>query len=390
MPAVQLVAGVLMGYNSWQLLGRHRRGSILLAAVLFAGCGTAPVGTEPPNSFEVQGARPTVFYVSRSDVLTVSGDSGGSIPGRFGGRYGTGFGPIATRGRAGLMYLAIHDPGDSATTSDLRLASDAGDSLLVEGCDTFALRADDTIACSRPDKDGTQVVVRTSDGAVAFWTASAADLVVLGWAGSELIVEELHGEAGTLPIIEKLSGPGTPVVLRKDAGVTAISPDGSRLLVDAMVDSTNSAMVIDVASGQQTGRVRLADDASILGSASWTDEGVAAAGFGKDATTQFAVVLHEDGDDLVEAGRVALPAGTLNGLAEPYLSGDGAIEGWTVDGSVRVDETGRMHETPYRLVSCSLQAGWCELTPFGASNDQLGRVRTPSRPTSPNASEGEQ
>jgi hypothetical protein len=375
---------------------RRRVRLVMLGALLFASCG-APTASDRSDNASVgsqystqQSSSAEVRYISGGEVLTSNGDERAALEGNVGSRFGAGFAPLATEGLDGVLYLASNRVDGSPTTSDLRLLAANKDELLISGCDTFAVRADDAVACSRPTARGSEVVVRTKAGELSTWGSAEEDLVVIGWAGSELILEELHGEAGPAPRILKASKAGATEEVRQSAGVTAISPDGKHLLIDALVDGRNLALIIDTSSGVEAGQVLLADDTTILGAASWTDSGIVAAGFSEDGASQFAVLLHSEGADLVEAGRAKLPAGTLNGIAEPFLSeNEGEVGGWTVDGAVRVDATGKLHETPYRLVTCTLATGTCDLASVGSPNDQFGRLRTASRPAAENTSKGE-
>lgn len=319
-------------------------------------------------------------YVSGDVVSSGPGSDPIRLAASVGSRFGPGFSPLVSGGLGGLLYLAVDREEISSTRSDLRLKTDTADEMFIAGCDSFAINDAVGVACSKPSAEGSEIVVRSPDGELASWGSSSSDLVVIGWARDELILEEVHGEAGPLPTVLSVSEGAALYTVWEAAVVTAISPDGRRLLLDALVDGGNRSLIVDT-TGKQSGAVRLGDATIILGAASWTQYGVAAAGFSVNNTEQYAVLLVADGADLVENARLSLPDGTLNGLAEPFLlESEGIISGWTVDANVRVSDQGTTSESPYRIVTCSIASRSCVLTPAGAANEQFGRIRTASRP----------
>jgi len=155
------------------------------------------------------------------------------------------------------------------------------------------------------------------------------------------------------------------------------------VLVDQIAgDGSNVARLIDVESRKEVGRVDLAAGPTgiVLGQASWTRRGVAAAGFLDE--TSFAVWLSADDNGLALTGYAPLGQGLLNGLNEPYLDDFGEIHGWSVDETIHPDSSDNVDRSPYVLMTCTSEGQTCVRDGVvGLPNLQVGRVRTASRST---------
>lgn len=362
---------------------------VLAVLIVTAGCGKSEVVQDSATDRSLSAA-----------TLVAVGDAPGgiahgrSIPGLtmpllrdVGSAVGPQAAPLITPGLGGLLYLGRTSRPGELTASELRLVRDGTDTLLLPGAETFAVNSNGVIAAGRPTaQGGSEVVILSEPGAPAQVLATSnAHYEIHGWAGAYLIVREQFGESGVLPVVIRMTTSGDAVVLARDAGPTSISPDGSQVLLDVVNGGdSNVSMILDVKSGKQIGTVDLSGGPQglVLGQASWTSAGVAAAGFVDSATTStpYAVRLAETAGGLVLTDAVALPPGLLNGLNEPYLSNDGSsIRGWSVDASVHQDANDKVSRSPYLAVACDLASATCKVVPVGEPNLQIGRIRTTSR-----------
>jgi hypothetical protein len=225
--------------------------------------------------------------------------------------------------------------GDPLARPSIRLHDLETDSdrTYVSGGFSLAWRNDGAIAyfegAEREYRAGIRYVgdvfVRGSvDGRARRWTAATDRYVVAGWAGTTLLVYRL-GAGETLDLLA-LDGPGKRRVLASNAGLVAISPDGTGALVE---------------HGPETGPPRIellaVSNGAKLASLDLTtvDPSVGVVGYAGDWQGDLVAAPSASGLALFRvAGRRIELARTMHaaagqGLAEPRFVGAGRVTGWT-------------------------------------------------------------
>lgn len=320
---------------------------------------------------------------SMSDVVRVEH--------RIGGPFGSPLSPLAVPYGDGMLYLAVTSETGEPTTSELRYSCDGSDVLVAESASSVAVAADGRIAVTRSTSEADRADIVVLDGlGVAkstVWSPKAENFVLLGWADSTLLAIRSYGDSGQPPDLVALGGPDTEPVELAAATITAISPDGNLGLLDKVDDrGMNTSVLVDTATLKTVGAVDFsyAKGAEVvLGAASWHSNGVVASAW-VDGVASVALLEQVDtGLTLVDV--LVLPGNSSNGVNEPYLSSDGTtISGWVTDSAARPDASGSFRDSPYLLVSCSLERRECgsDGVPSDGNeasiNSQLARVRNPS------------
>ena len=226
-------------------------------------------------------------------------------------------------------------PGDPLARPSIRLhdLETESDSVFAAGAFSLAWRGDGAIAyfkgSGRDYRAGVRFVgdvfVRKSVHSPAQrWTRKSDRYVVAGWAGPILLVYRMRpGEALDLLAFD---GPGKRRLLASEAGLVAISPDGTGVLVE---------------HGPETGPPRLellaAANGMKLASLDLTtiDPSVGVVGYSGDWQGSFvaapsatgAAVFHVAGGRIELARAMRAPSG--QGVAEPRFVGPSRVTGWT-------------------------------------------------------------
>ena len=225
--------------------------------------------------------------------------------------------------------------GDRLATPSIRLHDfrTGADEPYVKGGFSLAWRSDGAVAyfkgAERDYRAGVRyvgrVVVRDSaEGKERAWTTAVDRYIVAGWAGPTLLVyREREGEA--LDVLA-LDGPGKARLLAADAGLVAISPDGTEALVEhGPVNGPPRMQLLAVASGARLASLDLTK----------VDPAVGVVGYAGDWKDDLAVAPSASGlaifrvagrsIELVRAIRVA----GASGVNEPRFTGAGHVTGWT-------------------------------------------------------------
>ena len=225
-------------------------------------------------------------------------------------------------------------PGDALARPSIRLNDlrSGVDRPFVTGGFSVAWRNDGAIAyfkgAERDYRAGVpyvgQIVVRDSaDAEERTWTATADRYVVAGWAGATLIAyREREGEALDVLAFDR---PGKARVLASDAGLVAISPDGSEALVERGPEiGPPRVQLLSVADGARLASLDLTK----------VDPAVGLVGYAGDWQGDLAVASSASGLALFRiAGRsiafvraIRVAAGSI---AEPRFAVGGRVTGWT-------------------------------------------------------------
>jgi hypothetical protein len=226
-------------------------------------------------------------------------------------------------------------PGDPLARPSIRLhdLESGDDRILANGAFSVAWRADGALAyfqgTGRSYRAGVpyagHVVVRRSARSPARrWTSSPARYIVVGWAGATLIAYVEH-EGEALDVLA-LDGPGEVRKLARGAGVVAISPDGSEVLLERGPEAGAPRVeLVSVASGARLATLDLTTVDPAVGVVSYAGdwEGSLAVAPSSSGLAVFAVAGRRI--SLVRAIRAAGD----HGVAEPRFGAAGRITGWT-------------------------------------------------------------
>ena len=271
--------------------------------------------------------------------------------------------------------------GDALARPSIRLhdLESGTDRKFVDGGFPLAWRNDGAIAyfkgAERDYRAGIRYVgdvfVRdAAQGPARRWTQKTDRYVVAGWAGDTLLVYRV-GAGESLDVLA-LDGPGKRRVLASDAGLVAISPDGSNALVEHGPEAGPPR--IDVLAVGNGGRLASLDLTTV-------DPSVGVVGYSGDWQGDLVAAASASGLALfrVTGDRIALAqtlrAAPSQGIAEPRLVGAGRVTGWT--------------STPSggAFVDCDLASGSCaRAVPMPAARGAEGfpawrrPVYNPSRP----------
>lgn len=228
-----------------------------------------------------------------------------------GGPYGQSAKAILTSNSRLLVYETFRRYGNGDSASDsyatgihhgnsigrpairIKDLSNDADTLLADGATSPALRADGALAYVQGiDRDWRldtpwvgRVVVRSSlTGAPATWIDAPDRYIVAAWAGNTLLVyrQATDSEATTLLAVD---GPGKVRRLLdgkkgRDDQLVAVSPDGTRVLIDAISEDTfvDTAFIVDVASGQVTAKATLPSGVGLRYDGDWKDDLIVSGG----------------------------------------------------------------------------------------------------------------
>jgi hypothetical protein len=272
-------------------------------------------------------------------------------------------------------------PGDPLARPSIRLHDlDTGsDSVYASGAFSLAWRGDGAIAyfkgAGRDYRAGVRFVgdvfVRDSvNGPARRWTQETDRYVVAGWAGPILLVYRMR--AGEALDVLAFDGPGKQRVLASDAGVVAISPDSTGVLVEHGPETGPPRLeLLAVSNGMKLASLDLTT----------VDPSVGVVGYSGDWQGSFVAAPSAAGVAVfrVAGGRIELakpmraPAG--QGVAEPRFVGASRITGWTSS------------ESGGAFVDCDRLSGRCaRAVPLPAARGSQGfpawrrPVYNPSRP----------
>ena len=271
--------------------------------------------------------------------------------------------------------------GDPLARPSIRLhdLETGTDSAYATGAFSLAWRDDGAIAyfkgAGRDYRAGVRYVgdvyVRDSvRGAGRRWTRETDRYVVAGWAGPTLLVYRVG--AGEALDVVAFDGPGKRRVLASDAGLVAISPDGTSALVEHGPESGPPRVeLLSVSNGTKLASLDLTT----------VDPSVGVVGYSGDWQGDLVVAPSASGVAVfrVSGGRIEL-ARTLRavagqGVAEPRFLGASRITGWTSS------------ESGGAFVDCDRISGRCaRAVPLPAARGGAGfpawrrPVYNPSRP----------
>ena len=272
-------------------------------------------------------------------------------------------------------------PGDALARPSIRLHDlESGvDRKFVDGGFSLAWRGDGALAYFKgADRDyragvryvGDVFVRDTVQGPARRWTDKTDRYVVAGWAGNTLLVYRVG--AGEVLDVLALDGPGERRVLASDAGLVAISPDGTGALVEHGPQSGPPRVdLLAVANGARLASLDLTTvdpSVGVVGySGDWQGQVVA-------ASSATGVAIFRIAGNRIELART-LHAAPGEGVAEPRFVGASRVTGWTSTASGGA------------FVDCDRTSGRCaRAVPMSATRGADGfpawrrPVYNPSRP----------
>lgn len=225
--------------------------------------------------------------------------------------------------------------GDPLARPSIRLHDlEAGtDSTYVSGAFSLAWRGDGALAyfkgAGRDYRAGVRYVgdvfVRDSvSGPARRWTEKTDRYVVAGWAGPTLLVYRVRpGEA--LDVLA-LDGPGKRRALASEAGLVAISPDGTSALVEHGPETGPPRVdLVAVSNGKKLASLDLTTVDPAVGvvgyAGDWQGDLVAA------PSASGVAVFRIAGSHIELARTMRTAAG--EGMAEPRFAGTSRVTGWT-------------------------------------------------------------
>lgn len=242
---------------------------------------------------------------------------------------------------------------------DREVVVGAGGYAAVLGAERLAYAQ---LAGEQPDADLlAHVVVATlpaPDGSTAseIWTTRPGHYITAAWAGDRVLYYELL--EGEHPVLRSLAGPGQETVLADGGTLIAVSPDGTRVVVE---DGTaRTVRLLDAGTGATldeldltTGKLAAAGVEWLSYAGDWQGDRVVARGAP-------GLVLFRVRDDDLQFLRT-LPADERTfpaGVQEPQFAGDGDIVAWAL---LPID-AGSEEEAFQRVpVRCSSSSGSCRL-----------------------------
>jgi hypothetical protein len=229
-------------------------------------------------------------------------------------------------------------PGDPLARPSIRLhdLESGTDRKYVDGALSLAWRGDGAIAYFKgADRDyragvryvGDVFVRDTLQGPARRWTEKPDRYVVAGWAGSTLLVYRV-GAGESLDVLA-LDGPGKSRVLASNAGLVAVSPDGTRAFIEHGPESGPPRVdLLAVANGARLASLDLTTvdpSVGVVGYAGdWQGDLVAAAS--ASGLALFRII-----GDRIELAQTLRALG--HGIAEPRFVGAGRVTGWTSSSS---------------------------------------------------------
>lgn len=320
----------------------------LLIALLAGGCGATSreQGTQPPT------ARPPALYTVGKSLLGVPGRARVTLAAAPVTPLAGWLTPAAVPSPDGryIAYNAWHeirkdDPGlswkdqgisqgDPLARPSIRLhdLQTGADEPYVDGGFSLAWRSDGAVAyfqgAERKYRAGVpyagHIVVRDSLGSrERRWTTSADRYIVAGWAGPTLLAYREH-EGEALDLLA-LDGPGKVRVLAANAGLVAISPDGTDALVEHGPETGPPRLqLLAVASGARLATLDLTTVDPAVGVVSYAGDWQGSMAVAPSASGVAVFRVSGRTIELVRAARVA----GGGGVAEPRFAGGTRVTGW--------------------------------------------------------------
>lgn len=225
--------------------------------------------------------------------------------------------------------------GDPLARPSIRLhdLETGSDRTLVDGGFSLAWRSDGAIAyfegAEREYRAGVpyvgDVFVRGAvDGQARLWTPKTDRYVVAGWAGPTLLVYRVG--AGEALDVLALDGPDRLRVLASNAGLVAVSPDGSSALVEYGPETGPPRIeLLSVSNGAKLASLDLTTvdpSVGVVGySGDWQGDLIA-------APSASGLALFRVAGRHIELART-MRAAVGQGMAEPRFVGASRVTGWT-------------------------------------------------------------
>ena len=226
-------------------------------------------------------------------------------------------------------------PGDPLARPSIRLhdLNTGSDSAYASGAFSLAWRGDGAIAyfkgAGRDYRAGVRFVgdvfVRDSvNGPARRWTQTTDRYVVAGWAGPTLLVYRMR--AGEALDVLAFDGPGKRRLLASNAGLVAISPDGTSVLLEHGPETGPPRLDgLAVSNGAPLASLALTTVAPSVGvvgyAGDWRDSLVA-------APSASGVAVFRIAGGRIELVRT-MRAPARQGIAEPRFVGARRVTGWT-------------------------------------------------------------
>jgi hypothetical protein len=265
---------------------------------------------------------------------------------------------------------------------------DGQDTLLADGAFSLAWRSDNVVAYFEGlereyranERYLGRIMVRSSPSASPLpWTAEPDRYIAIAWAGDALLAyRELEGEQLDLLVLD---GPYRSRVLAIGGTLVAVSPDGTKVLVN-MPGPNPEAALLDVGSGLrlatlELGRLRVGGSnlsLQYLGNGgSWVKDLVV-------AESDLGIVIVSVRDTVMEVSRILplIPRPFRMGIHEPQFIGDTGTRfvGWApIPG-----KGGQAKNRLYVYVDCDLMSSVC-IEGAARTERTFYEVYNPSRPT---------
>lgn len=198
------------------------------------------------------------------------------------------------------------------------------------------------------------------DEAPETWTEEPDEYVTIAWAGDSLLAYRRPGHSGELVAFD---GPGQ---LRElpSGELTAVSPDGSHILLSGRNDGRADIRVVSVADGRVVADLEQSDPdapgalAALSNSGDWVGDSIVAPGR-TNASPSVLVVLSFDGSQLTMERKLVVPSEQVPvGFREATFHGNERVVA-TYAIPPEATKEGYVESPSHRFVSCGLPTEEC-------------------------------